>query len=1032
MGLTNSDQEGLNGVSPVPFSTNTTPSAAEWTKKVAGITDSPDNPTSIVGRSPLSQPSSCEDQRQLSRWSSPQQIYMGMPPVEPTVTLLSPSPTEARPIKRPLSFQLDRQHVLLASDSHRERRNSVYSQFSAHPRTISNPPISRQPQSPFPSSTDFDLKLGSQSGMKAGDRGYHFGFDILPVVGDHGRGSENVIVTGYEGGVDIYSIAKQSVNIPLVSLRGLRGGIINAKILPYSSPGPEDDIYLLAVVHGPAVPQKSREVDGSLSPPADRAATPTHTIGESVPKQGTGFVIEYYQTTVDIYSLKTGALVETILEAPKVRLTNAVQSPIFQVPPPTGSFHLRAEGDTMVVASGQSGECWLYRYMVISPGPVPHFLCIAKLWTCLQPNPKTEAPNDADSKQYSPKRCLRTDIPIIALQGRWVAYCPANPSSQIAIGATVPVSRYGKAPGINSVTPPQLPLVSAEIDLREGSSVVNKLLRETTQEFIVGAKWVSQHSMRIWSEYWNKNSQQARSPTSTQQPGNWQRQEAVQFPPTHGTSSAPPANKDPGLVSIVDVSLIGLSSNVHPIITFLPPLGCSFLSFTPNGLALFTVTTKGDVQTLWDLLRIQSAKSSPLQASLIGTISGPQVRQIAQFSRMTVARIIDVAWAKPAGELLAVVTERGTVHIHELSPSTFAWPPPHKKISAQGSSRNSVSEGSNTATSAAISIASSALSTAASVARPLIIRSRRGSLQAGVTASGTSLVDQASHSGRALAASISSSLGKTGYAINQLRHTGENRVALPSFAQIPASSCVVWISSRKHQTLFVLGNGVVRQYPRKKRCLGSKKSMPKGLYTDNFRDISVPVLPDDQLAPLIKKSLDPKKFLNPSDRDKLKTLVLETRSCARQQGSKLEPSIPQAEIESSAPYQPFHTDHRISIFSYNAIWAKNSKIQGRVAVPQSVFQQWIFGEAIDSIKLEFEPGQEDCEDFDEVINGSCTLLRCEMERIMQLGENQEQIVITTRRRRGVARNPTGAGTHANDNGLFEEDCVVLDFADQRV
>ena len=49
-----------------------------------------------------------------------------------------------------------------------------------------------------------------------------------------------------------------------------------------------------------------------------------------------------------------------------------------------------------------------------------------------------------------------------------------------------------------------------------------------------------------------------------------------------------------------------------------------------------------------------------------------------------------------------------------------------------------------------------------------------------------------------------------------------------------------------------------------------------------------------------------------------------------------------------------------------------------------------------------------------------------MERVMLYGE-AEQIVVTTRRRRGGTR--TGEG---DEDGFFEDDCEVLDFADQRV
>jgi hypothetical protein len=48
-----------------------------------------------------------------------------------------------------------------------------------------------------------------------------------------------------------------------------------------------------------------------------------------------------------------------------------------------------------------------------------------------------------------------------------------------------------------------------------------------------------------------------------------------------------------------------------------------------------------------------------------------------------------------------------------------------------------------------------------------------------------------------------------------------------------------------------------------------------------------------------------------------------------------------------------------------------------------------------------------------------------MERVMKVGD-EEQIVVTTRRRRGARQGDP------DEDGFFEDDCEVLDYADQRV
>jgi hypothetical protein len=58
-----------------------------------------------------------------------------------------------------------------------------------------------------------------------------------------------------------------------------------------------------------------------------------------------------------------------------------------------------------------------------------------------------------------------------------------------------------------------------------------------------------------------------------------------------------------------------------------------------------------------------------------------------------------------------------------------------------------------------------------------------------------------------------------------------------------------------------------------------------------------------------------------------------------------------------------------------------------------------------------------------------------MERVLRVTdstEEMEQIVITTRRRKGISRTGTENSGDADEEGFFEDDCEVLDFASQRV
>lgn len=591
-----------------------------------------------------------------------------------------------------------------------------------------------------------------------------------------------------------------------------------------------------------------------------------------------------------MYSLKTNRLVDVLLQAQKTPVSAQVSlsSPLFQPPPPSGAFTLKADAGTIIVSSGVTGECWIYRQL-LQPQNSHAFACVGKLWTTLQQSRRAEVAEESDKSQPAAgSRRPNPQSPVLALNGRWIAFCPLAPSSQISLRAHLPVPVLGRAPGVASLTLPHLPAVSASADLPISDSMVNKIMRETTQELIQGARWVGQQGLQAWNSYWNKPS----SPQSQQQPVSPPRpwagsrspqNDAAQFPPTHG-AAVQAAAKEPGLVSIVDVETLAASPSLHPLTTFASPLGCSFLSFSPSSLALFTASTKGDVQTVWDLLRIQHTHPSPLQTTLAhGDASGPVVRQIAQFSRMTVARIVDVAWAGPQGERLAMVTERGTIHLLEMPFSAFMWPPPRRrKVAAKGASEASEAPGS------AVSIASGAIGVAYQAAMPLVTRSRRSSSNA-AAASGNTLRDSAAQGGRVIAATINSSLGKTGTAINQLRHSGENRVTLPPGTVVPSAGCVSWLRGRKSHVLVSVGGGLVRMFPCKARRSSSAPTGKRIARAHRYKDLKVPLLPDDVVVPLVRQILDlgaPDECLELSDAE------METRNTDARGPSPGRPSDP--------------------------------------------------------------------------------------------------------------------------------------------
>lgn len=313
----------LDAASGASISTSTAPSLSDWARQHGALAGSP-NLTSIMGESPPTQPSSYEDQR------VPSQPWVQQRPYINNFTPSSASPPTGS--RRPLSFYTDTQFSASdfrsqASSPSGARRSSMHSPY-LQARGGAHTPLPHQPQAHFygPPELDFDLEE-PRPGLKAGERGYHFGFDTLqsPHVANH-SGGNNVVLAGYEGGLDVYSVTKRGSEL-LTCLKGLRGGVYNAKILPWTSTTNHQTLFPLVavVVHGPIVtsvppdPAAETQGDTNASPKLDGISTPQsdtnprHTGGAKVLP-----TIEAYQTTVEVYSLRTNSLICSLLQAPRI------------------------------------------------------------------------------------------------------------------------------------------------------------------------------------------------------------------------------------------------------------------------------------------------------------------------------------------------------------------------------------------------------------------------------------------------------------------------------------------------------------------------------------------------------------------------------------------------------------------------------------------------------------------------------------------------------------------------------------------
>ncbi|KFX94781.1 hypothetical protein V490_04186 [Pseudogymnoascus sp. VKM F-3557] len=1035
----------LNALPSPNFAQTAGQSTTEWARNIPSFSSSPNN---LINPSdtPPTVPSSYDDKNTLAGWNQRERK-------DPNGYNPSVSPPSRR--QRPQSVQIDGYSPFDDNMSQRApstyRRNSAYSQQA---QRFAHPPLPHQVQPHFYGAPDINLGLPvRRMGLKPGSQGYFFGLDSINTSRTGSKHTESVVISGFEGGLSVHAISK-SGNTEISTLDGLRGGVYSAKILPWTVKGELSGGFPLiaAVVHGPAFYENDSEQG---SPKLGVAETATEQTSGSIGNSSRahhrqGGSTKHYQTTVEVWSLSTKRYVGTLLSLPETTLPIPITSPHFVPPAPVGALAVTADAGNIVVSSGVTGELWVFRQIKIDNDSSMSFRCLGKFWTTVQqpaPYELSAQPDlgDGDSQFNEAKlNKLRPKPALLSLRGRWLAYSPSSAMNQVSLRARVDISRSSaRIPGLNNFAPPQPPTVNCAADTPHGEEFWGRIRRQAAQEAIKGAKWVGDQGSRVWANYWNK-------PNNVN--GNWQssaqKEPAPDFPPTHGAALQYDASHpDPVLITIVDLDKLATLRNATSatLATFKVPLGCSYMSFSPTGLALFTASNKGDVQFIWDLMRVQHTKSSALQPQAPGATQGIHVRQIASFTRLTVARIVDVIWTLPLGETIAMVTERNTVHFLDVPHNAFIWPPlRHRAKPSSSAYPSSLRE----ATPSAAAVASNVANAAWNFTQPFLARPRGASGSSGplpnrssaITASLTAIAGQG---GKAIASGISKSFGAATGTIQQFRRAGENKLHLPQTATNCSVGCVKWLGGHSNKEVFAaLVDGHVKMYTIKHI---RSKSKP-GVYRIHIGtapvDIRIPSIPDNKIAPLIKRKLDLADEEDFEERDAGENRTLLTRPTSLVQGGVslgTESSIPHAEIESNAPYQPFHTDPRVALFAYSEVSHQLlSPTSSALFSPQPAVEKanrpstepWVFGLPIHAANLHI--GKEHPDEDALMSSEYHRALPAEsMERVTtRIPDDLSEPIVSTTRRRKVSR--TTADVPDDEEGFFEDDCTVIDFASNRV
>ena len=838
----------------------------------------------------------------------------------------------------------------------------------------SSPPPPHLPQAHFYGASDIDLGFPNSLHDRMADRAVtYLGLGRVPA----GRPpetarEERMLLIGSDSRLDVLLVDKTELK-PLGTIQGIGGRVCEAMILPqHDAQGSLRDLHplVMLIVHGPEKEESSETQQAHHGGEQGYEDHDHIAVPQSVP----GGIQPCYQTRVEVYSLAKQKLVATLLKTQPVASQAMPRGFQTSPPSPAGNLRLDVSDRFITISSGVSGEIFVFD-MSITDGSLS-FRCLTKLWTSIQTreNRRSSSTSAYSDRDVSPadlaKPIQGSDQPILAMSGRYLAFCPPDPVSRSTISAQVPPEVVVmKEAGTAAYNAPPRPSTTCVIDSPDAPSLLNRMARGVAQEVVKGARWLGDQGLQTWNNYWSRDQDRPASQTGPYSQPFYPPEQPAMFPPTHAEGTRPGFG-ELEVVSIVDLK--GLQTEQTPAradvlasaSTFQPPGGCSFLSFAPGGLNLLTASRKGDVQYVWDLMQIKVCRAATFMVAGTDSAqpetasSSPRVRQIAHFARLTTSTVLDVLWSDLVGDRFALTTRNGTVHVLDLPPSAFQWPPLRRAIPQAPASipSNSALQPQQDEGAASGMLANAWKLAGKTQPYLATLRGRAPSLGSGTSSPASTALGYASitsyRSSRAVAAGLGQVASGT---VNTIRHAGENRLHLPDLARDPARSRVQWNIVNGEPVLIAAGSRSVSFY-RVKRPLrpGSRRQLSHSVVEP--KALAILKIPEPlRLRPLsggITQAHDP----NESTVTGFWSLPPPSKP---EETPKAPHPLSHAEIETNAPYQPFHSDRRVTLNVYTneqllseSHFPTVSTIFEPVhAAPPPTTDRWVFGNDIPTTKL---------------------------------------------------------------------------------
>ena len=952
---------------------------------------------------------------------------------KPSPVLSSPRPAAAKPVASSLSPQSRPSSLhgpLPQYSSYRPstaptypRRESTASRTSPRPRFVepAAPPHMAQPH--FYGLPDLGLNFGQkkeQAGKAAGSDGYCCCFDSFADSGDaaSSKKARTALLVGSEGGLEVFRVLPNKFEV-VGRLEGLRGSVIGAKVLPHVQlfDGMQAARPLVAVI-----------VHGGLSGEKSGDAQEPHT---------------HYQTTVEVYSLQSQEHIATLYKSVPVAIEQPTLGHLSPLPAPVGDLSIAAKGTFVVIASGKSGEIFVFSSAANSIDADPQFRCIGKFWTTLQSRLDTSRPpSSSDASQPAEDDDERPGVPLFSLSQRWLALVAPATSSLISIQGAPLLSEHNSSPhGLATHVAPPLPHITCDIAGVDSEGTWSRLTRQAAQSVVKYSQKGIEMGWQGWKELTNPTTQ------SGQQHGRTASKDD-QFPPT----KAPPDDprryaKEPAIVSIIDLETLLDTEEQKPkyppppLSTFALEEGCNFLSFSSSGTRLLTVSRKGEISMIWDLSQANHGRTTREVAGEGKFAQGPCIKQIHRIPRSSQSVVVGSAWTRD-DDFLALLTTHGTVHLHEVPAhppsrkrkrrSTIPAPAPEKAQPTVGVSQG-LSPPSSNGFLSSFKSGWQQMSTQVNT-----IRSQNPVSSLGIPMSFAGFKETAANAsqagGRALAKGLSQGYSAAKGGASDYWHSEDNKIRHKGLHDHVGPGSLRWIKRQSGTVLAVACGGTVHLHPVQKTQRWKGDALVSGLKHDKYgrKHFELPPIrtSSDGSGPQIKKADDcmvegPHGFwslrLSPVAEDRRRG----------GSGAKVLPSQAN-EVETNPPYCPFHVGSRINIFAFEDA-TSNSQLNLIDEPSESLFhtqghglndeEPWIFGEARplstkmntqddDVVEFDFREGvtDSDLEEVAEQVESRLTVHAADEP-------GGEQIRINTRRTQG---KPGSGGRGDGEFDMLED------------